>query len=88
VNGLILIHYVIIFWLSGGALVSWMSGRNMPEAIGWFFYGLMLLPIAMVHVMIMRSRDQRIRCAHCAEPVNAAARICPHCRLEGPAAAS
>jgi hypothetical protein len=50
----------------------------------WFLYGLMIWPVALVHILVKKPREEleRLPCPRCAEPIQPKAALCPHCRSE------
>lgn len=71
------------------ALIAWSRGRNV---FGWFLYGFLIWPVALVHVLVIgrteagrekKARAEgRVRCPHCAEFIMRGARVCPHCNRD------
>lgn len=59
------------------------------DALGWFFYGALLFPIALAHVIVKPSRrppvapgvdpDDTKPCPQCAEAIKADAKVCRFC---------
>lgn len=65
------------------------------SSVGWFLYGLVVWPAALVHVLVAAPRaavlEQRAladprnrKCPFCAEIVKREARVCRHCSRELP----
>jgi len=46
----------------------------------WWVFGSLLFVVVLPLALL--SRDMRVRCPECAEPVNIAAVRCPHCQAE------
>jgi hypothetical protein len=62
------------------ALIAQSKGRS---ALGFWIYGVLLLPIAIVHAALMKSnavKGGRVACPACGEGILPQAIICPHCR--------
>lgn len=68
-----------------GAMLLGLIPAFIAKSKGGSFGGMWILgtllfifalPIALL------SKDQRRRCPHCAEPVQPAANVCPHCQRE------
>lgn len=84
----IILAVVFAFIVAGIASARGYSG------LGFFIYALILWPLALVHVMCLprtadklaeerravATREGRVSCPFCAEPILPAARVCPHCR--------
>ena len=74
-----------------GAVVAGKKGRS---AVGFFFYGLILPLIALIHALLLKPYAQtsplhqigagRFPCLFCAEFVRKEARVCPHCQRDLP----
>ena len=62
------------------AIIANSRGRN---AGGWFVYGLLIWPIALVHVLVAE-REGRAPCPYCAERVKVEASVCPYCQRDLP----
>lgn len=86
------------FWIIIGVIVALISTSKGRSGCGWFLYGLLLWPVALVHVLLVPPRpvavdararaEGRVPCPYCAEMIRPEARVCPHCQrdLEQPAA--
>lgn len=81
---------LLVFWLVMAAVVGVIAHGKGYDGVGWGFYGALLWPVALVHILVRprsefarqkaMAADGRLPCPECAEPVLAAARTCPHCR--------
>jgi len=71
-----------LVWIIGGIIVAMIASSKGYSGFGWFLYGCLILPIALVHALLLGNIDQenRIACPHCAEKIKREAKICPHCR--------
>lgn len=81
------------FWIVMGAIVAMIAHSKGQASAAWFFYGLLIWPIALVHILIKPAdravTDERAvqagiatRCPHCAEMIKLQARVCKHCGRE------
>lgn len=87
------------FWIIMGVIVALIGASKGRSGCGWFLYGLLLWPVALVHVLLAPPRpaavdararaEGRVPCPYCAEMIKPEARVCPHCQrdLEQTAAA-
>jgi len=83
---------LLIFWVVMAFVVALVAGAKGGSPAGWFIYGLVIWPVALIHALVMphtaeseRSRAAaagRQPCPHCAEMILPEARVCPFCRLE------
>lgn len=85
----------VVFWVLMAIAVAAAAGSRGRSRVGWFLYGLLLWPVALVHVLVAAPRaavlerralaDPRNRkCPFCAEIVKREARVCRHCSRELP----
>jgi len=72
---------LLLLLISLPALIAHDKGRSF---IGFFLYGLLLWPLALLHSLVMK--DESIKkekgvkpCPHCAENVKINALVCKHC---------
>jgi hypothetical protein len=70
------------------ALIAAKKGR---PALLWLCYGLLIWPVALIHVLLISSTPMaqaakygRVPCPFCAEMIWPQARVCPHCRRDLP----
>lgn len=78
-----------IFWLIMAAIVALIALNKGRSGIGWFLYGFLIWPIALVHILLairiaqgdrrLAERQGRRPCLHCAEMIKREAAICPFC---------
>lgn len=72
---------IIILWIAMACLVGWIAAKRGRGAIAWGLYGLLLWPVALIHILMLpKDRLERAPCPHCREPVIVGATTCPHCR--------
>ncbi len=62
------------------AKIAQGKGRSF---VGWWVFGLLFLIVALPASLIIKRRGRV--CPLCAEPIQAAASVCPHCRHDVPA---
>ena len=76
-------------WVVMGLVVAIIASSKGKSGLGWFVYGLLIWPIALVHILVT-SRDQRTedrralssggkKCPECAEIVKQDALVCRFC---------
>lgn len=80
------------FGLIMSGVVAMIAGSKGRSALAWFFYGLLIWPIALVHILVTPGgaaraakaarAEGRLPCPHCAEYIQPAAKVCPHCQRE------
>lgn len=69
----------LLFWLACAVLGS-MIGSAKGAGFSGFVLGLLLGPIGVLIVLV--SNGNRRKCPLCAERIQVAAKVCPHCRNE------
>lgn len=85
---------LLFIWLMMAGVVAIIANSKGFDASGWFFYGVLIWPIALAHVIVKpainreaigtkgdaTSSDQPTRtCPECAETIKAAAMVCRFC---------
>lgn len=83
---------IIIFWLIMAAIVAMIASSKGYSGGGWFVYGLLIWPIALVHILVTtttgKATEQKAiasggkRCPRCAEVVREQAEVCRFCQHE------
>ena len=81
-------------WFIMAIVCAMIAAKKGRSAVGFFFYGLIMWPIALVHALLLEKTAEtallqevgsgRYPCLFCAEFVRKEARVCPHCRRDLP----
>jgi len=81
---------LFLLWILLGIVVALVARSKGRSGFGWFLYGFLIWPVALVHILLVartaeaeekRARSSgRVACPHCAEFIKPQARVCPHCR--------
>ncbi len=77
--------WVLLFGLIGAVIVAMIADHKGRNVMGWFVFGLVLWPFALVAIFLEDNGSpdkSRLPCPHCAELVLAKAKVCPHCQGE------
>ncbi|MBT3808058.1 MAG: hypothetical protein HOL07_00855 [Rhodospirillaceae bacterium] len=84
--------FLLLFGIVMAAVIALIANAKGRNPVGWFFYGVLIWPIALIHIAVVRTNPNKERrqqesegrkpCPHCAEMVRPEARVCPHCRRE------
>ena len=45
---------ILFFWIVLGAIVAMVAKSKGQNPVAWFFYGLLIFPIAIVHALLLR----------------------------------
>ena len=85
---------LLFVWLVMGVIVGLIGKHKGSSGCGWFLFGLLIWPIALVAVLLVQptaeaedrksQRQGRVPCPYCAEYIRPEAAICPYCRKEVP----
>lgn len=81
---------LVIFWIIAGVIVALIARGKGRDGCGWFLYGVLLWPVAIVHALVARPNTRMLearsiasgemkKCPHCAELIKQEARTCRHC---------
>ncbi|PLX36971.1 MAG: zinc ribbon domain-containing protein [Hyphomicrobiales bacterium] len=83
---------LLFWWLVLPIIPAMIAHSKGRSAVGFYIYGFLLWPIALVHSLVMtRSAEavqQRLQaegrrpCPSCAEMIMQAASKCPHCQAD------
>ena len=83
-----------LIWIVMAAITAMVAHTKGRSGIGFFFYGLFLWPIALVHALVEPKTEEakaedmlrqgRYQCPFCAEWIKIEAKVCPHCQREIP----
>ena len=57
------------------AYIAYVKGRSFGK---WFLYSVLVFPVALVHIIMLDSREP---CPSCKEMIKPDAMICPFCHL-------
>lgn len=84
---------IFLFWIIGGVVVAIIANSKGKGTFGWFVYGFLLFPVALVHVLVsprnaavVAEREVQSgtlkKCPHCAELIKVDARVCRYCQRD------
>lgn len=69
---------IIAFWLIMGLVVAYIASKKGRSFVGWFIYGILLWPIALIHIALSSNNGQK--CTKCFSNIDSRATICPFCK--------
>ena len=89
---IVLFLFIIVILLTFAIIVAIIADSKGYSPLSWFFYGLFLGPIALVHaITIYRTLEEeqnrhllagRDPCPHCDEYISPKAVVCPYCQRD------
>lgn len=87
---------IVFFWVVMALVVAVVAAKRGRSAFGWFLYGMLIWPVALIHALVAAPTAQaearraatggRVKCRHCAEFIKPEAKVCPFCRRDLPRA--
>ena len=69
---------IILLAVALGLIPAFIARGKGRSFLGWWIFGALLLIVALPLALVQK--DRRPRCPHCAEMVQTAATVCPHCQ--------
>lgn len=86
---------VIVIWIVMAIIVCVVALNRGRNGFGWFVYGLLIWPVALINVLVIPPLNERVetraieagdskRCPHCAEIIRAQANVCRYCGRDVP----
>ena len=85
---------LLVIWLVFGAIVGVIAHHKGYDGVAWGFYGVLLWPVALVHILVKprsalglakaQLAAGRRPCPFCAEEIKVEAKVCPHCQRDLP----
>ena len=67
-------------WFIMAIVCAMIAAKKGRSAVGFFFYGLIMWPIALVHALLLEKTAETALLQF----VRKEARVCPHCRRDLP----
>ncbi len=61
-----------------GLIVAWIASNKGHSFLGWFIYGALLWPIALIHIAFASNKGRK--CVKCFSNIDIRASVCPHCK--------
>ena len=86
---------LFVFWLAMSVVPALIASKKGHSFIGWWLYGVLLWPIALVHSLVISdsatvspdrglAKGTRQPCPFCAEPIRVGAVVCRYCGRDLP----
>lgn len=84
---------LILVWLVMATVCAVIASAKGYSGPGWFLYGFLIWPVALVHVLVKQPTPEKLRertgdtrqCPFCAEMIKPQAVVCRHCGRDLPA---
>lgn len=83
---------ILGLWVIMAVVVAMIAGSKGRSGFGWFIYGFLIWPVALVHILLSSrtvAADRRLAeqqgrqpCPHCAEMIKREAAVCPFCQRD------
>ena len=83
---------ILLLWIVMGVVVAIIASSKGKSGFSWFIYGVIIWPVALVHILVTSATPESIEekaaaegrtpCPHCAELISRKAKICPHCQRD------
>ena len=82
----------ILLWVVMAFVVAIVAGSKGRNGFGWFIYGFLIWPVALVHAICISTTleharykaaaDGLVACPHCAEMIRREAKVCRFCNRD------
>lgn len=94
-----MMFWYFIIGIIGAFICAGAASSRGRSSFGWFLYGLLLWPLALIHVLVLPKNQAAVErrqiasgsaraCPHCAETIKPKAIVCKHCHREVEAVAA
>lgn len=58
---------LLLFWIIMGVVVGIIANSKGKSFFPWFFYGVMIWPVALTHIIVTKSENQKAAAAPAAQ---------------------